>query len=93
MSNPAPRRNWFFALLIPASVLFVATALAVAVMPALENQAMDAGAAVPPSAFRTALREDGVWWLLGEVIVVVGLSIAAMVFDDRGTSSQIPPTT
>jgi hypothetical protein len=91
MATAPPRRNWFFTLLIPASVLFVVTALAVAVMPALENQAMDAGAAMPPSAFRAALRKDGVWWLLGEVIVVVGLSVAAMVFDDRGTSTQIPP--
>jgi hypothetical protein len=78
--TPEPR-NWFFTLLIPASVVFIITALAVAIVPVLEEKAAQAGMDAPPSAFRTALREDGWKWLLIELAVVIVLSLAAMIWD------------
>ena len=74
-------RNWFFTLLVPASVLFVVTALAFAIVPTLEDRAAQAGSTPPPSMFREALREDGWWWLLIEAGIVVVLSVSAMVWD------------
>lgn len=88
MTSPKPRRNWFFTMLVPASVLFAVTAVAVAVVPAMEDRAAELGNPAPPSAFRTALREDGIWWLVAEVALVIVLSVAAMVFDDRGPLPQ-----
>ena len=80
-SQLPPPRNWFFTLLVPASALFVITAVALAVVPVLEEKAAQAGVASAPSSFRTALREDGWIWLLVELGVVVVLAILAMIFD------------
>src|SRR6516164_8949115 len=55
---PPEPRNPFYFLLLFASVLFVVTALAYAVVPVLEEKARDAGEEPPPSAFRDALRQD-----------------------------------
>lgn len=79
-------RNWCFTLLIPASVLFLATALAVALVPVLEEMAQRAGNPASPSAFRDALRTDGWWWLLVEMGVVVVLALAAMAWDQFRSS-------
>lgn len=81
MAESTEPRNWFFTLLIPASVLFIITALALAVVPVLEDKAAQAGMNASPSAFRTALREDGWIWLLIEVGVVIVLAVAAMIWD------------
>jgi hypothetical protein len=74
-------RNPLYLLLLLASLLFVATALAYAVVPTLEQKAADAGQPPPPSEFRDALRKDGWRWLLYEVGAVVVLSIASMAVD------------
>ncbi|HZU36626.1 MAG TPA: hypothetical protein VFA18_11985, partial [Gemmataceae bacterium] len=66
MSNSEPR-NPLYLLLLLASVLFVITALAYAIVPVLEQKALAAGEPPPPSAFRAALRTDGWRWLLYEV--------------------------
>jgi hypothetical protein len=76
-----PARNWFFALLNVASLAFVVTAVAYAVLPVLEDRATDAGAPVPPSPFRTALRESGWLWLLIEAGIVGILALASMGWD------------
>src|SRR2546423_1439595 len=83
MSAGAPRepRNWFYLLLNLASLLFVLTALAYALVPVLEQKAIEAGSPPPPSAFRDALRRDGWVWLLGEVAAVVVLALASMGLD------------
>jgi formate hydrogenlyase subunit 3/multisubunit Na+/H+ antiporter MnhD subunit len=81
MTEPSEPRNWFFTLLIPASVLFIITALALAIIPVLEEKAAQAGMEAPPSEFRTALRADGWKWLLVQLAAVVGLSLAAMLWD------------
>ena len=63
MTNPEPR-NWFYFLLNLASIAFVVTALANAVVPVLEDKAVAAGRPVPPSALREVLREtagNGFW--------------------------------
>jgi hypothetical protein len=79
MTTSEPR-NPLYLLLLLASLLFVVTALAYAVVPVLEQKAADAGQP-PPSAFRDALRKDGWRWLLYEVGAVVVLSVASMTVD------------
>lgn len=78
---PSEPRNPFYLLLLLASVLFVMTALAYAVVPVLEQKALDAGQQPPPSPFRVALREDGGSWLLIEVAAIFVLSILSMGLD------------
>lgn len=90
-------RNPLYLLLLLASLLFVVTALAYAVVPVLEQKAADAGQPPPPSEFRDALRKDGWRWLLYEVGAVVILSIASMAVDRLRTLQKtrdevtIPP--
>jgi hypothetical protein len=80
--NPAPeRRNWFFTLLIPAGIAFTVTAVALAIIPVLEDRAAQAGHTAPTSGFREALRRDGWLWLLIETGVVIVLALAAMIWD------------
>src|SRR5262245_62056289 len=74
-------RNWFYALLNAAMVAFALTALAYAVVPVLERKAAEAGHPAPPSAFRSALREDGWLWLLVEAAAVTALALASMALD------------
>ncbi len=84
MSAPSPPReprNWFYLLLNLASVAFVVTALAYAVVPVLEEKAAAAGRAAPPSPLRDALRRDGGWWLLAEAAAVIVLALASMGLD------------
>jgi hypothetical protein len=64
-----------------ASVLFVGTVLAVAVIPVLEEKARDAGEPPPPSAWRDAVREQGVVWLVYEVAAMVVFGLASMALD------------
>jgi hypothetical protein len=96
MTNREPR-NPLYLLLLLASLLFVVTALAYAVVPVLEQKAREAGEAPPPSAFRDALRTDGWRWLLYEVGAVVVLSVASMTVDRLRTLQKqrddvtIPP--
>ena len=80
MTTTEPR-NPLYLLLLLASLLFVVTALAYAVVPVLEQKAADAGQPPPPSEFRDALRKDGWRWLLYEVGAVVIFSIASMALD------------
>ena len=80
--TPEPR-NPLYLLLLGVGVLFVITALAVAVIPVLEQKALEHGTAPPPSAFRDALRRDGWKWLLCEVGALVVLGVASMVLDHR----------
>ena len=79
-AKPEPH-NPFYLLLLVAGLLFVLTALAYAIVPVLEQKALDAGNPPPPSAFRDALRADGWRWLLYEVVVIVVLSFASMWLD------------
>jgi hypothetical protein len=93
MSASEPR-NPLYMLLLVASLLFVMTALAYAVIPLLEQTATHAGQPPPPSEFREALRTDGWRWLLYEVGVMVVLGIASMVLDRlRSLKTQRTETT
>jgi hypothetical protein len=74
-------RNPLYLLLLLASLLFVLTALAYAVVPVLEQKAAEAGQPPPPSEFREALRADGWRWLLAEVALMMVVGIASMVLD------------
>ena len=90
-------RNPFYWLLMAASLLFVITALAYAVVPTLEQKAAQAGQAPPPSAFRDALRTDGWRWLLFQVAAMIVFGILSMVLDHRRSlqkdraAATIPP--
>jgi hypothetical protein len=77
----AEPRNPLYFLLLVCGLVFVVTALAYAVVPTLEQKAIDAGQPPPPSPFRAALRADGWRWLLYEVAVLIVLGIASMAWD------------
>jgi hypothetical protein len=87
MSHPEPSakstepHNPLYLLLLLASLAFVVTAVAYAVIPFLEQKAIEAGEPPPPSPFRDALRADGWLWLLIELAVMVVLGVASMVLD------------
>jgi bacteriorhodopsin len=90
-------RNPLYLLLLLASLLFVVTALAYAVVPVLEQKATEAGQPPPPSEFRDVLRKNGWRWLLYEVGAVAVLSVASMAVDRLRTLQKprrevtIPP--
>lgn len=81
MSQPTEPRNPFYVLLLLASLAFVITALAYAVVPVLEEKALTAGTVPPPSPFRDALRNHGWLWLLYEVAAMIVFGLASMVLD------------
>jgi hypothetical protein len=74
-------RNPFYLVLLLTSVLFTATALAYALVPSLEEKAIEAGQAPPQSAFREALRTDGWQWLLYEVGAMIVFGVLSMGLD------------
>jgi hypothetical protein len=80
MSQPEPR-NPFYALLLVASILFVVTALAWAVVPTLEDKARAAGQPVPKSALSQALHDHAADWLLYEVAAMIVFGLASMGLD------------
>ncbi len=66
MLVPREPRNPLYLLLLVAGVLFVATAFAYAVVPVLEQKALEAGQAPPPSPLRarlSALTEESLYSL------------------------------
>jgi len=79
--SPSEPRNPFYLLLLLASLLFVATALAYALVPSLEEKAIEAGQAPPQSAFRDALRTDGWQWLLYELSAMILFAALSMGLD------------
>jgi hypothetical protein len=80
MSQTEPRNPFYFLLLL-VSVLFVITALAYAVVPVLEEKAIQAGQQPPSSPFREALRKDGWIWLLAQVGGIILFSFLSMALD------------
>jgi hypothetical protein len=97
VTQPAEPRNPFYFLLLVASLLFVVTALAYAIIPTLENKALIAGQPPPPSDFRDALRKDGWRWLLVEVAAMIVFALLSMGLDrlrrlqnDRGRATMPP---
>jgi hypothetical protein len=96
--TPTEPRNPLYMLLLLASLLFVVTALAYALVPVLEQKAATAGEPPPPSELRDALRQHGGRWLLYEVAAVIVLSVASMVVDrlrtlqKKRTEVTIPPS-
>lgn len=91
MATGGGARNPFYLLLLLAGLLFVVTALACAVVPVLEQKAIDAGNPPPPSALRDALRAGGWKWLLYEVAAVVALALLCMAWDHRRSLQNPPP--
>jgi hypothetical protein len=81
MAQPAEPRNPFYFLLLLASLLFVVTALAYAIIPVIEEKARDAGEPPPPSAWRDSLRNDGWLWLLYLVGAMVLFGLLSMGLD------------
>lgn len=97
MSQSEPRNPFYFLLLL-ASLLFVLTALAYALVPVLEEKAALAGQAPPPSPFREALRGRGGQWLLYELAAMVLFGVLSMVLDrlrslqKERSGGTIPPS-
>jgi hypothetical protein len=91
VSSPSEPRNPLYLLLLIVGLVFVVTALAYALVPVLEQKAIDAGNPPPPSPWRDALRTDGWRWLLLELLVLTVLAIASMV-QDRLRGLQKPPS-
>jgi hypothetical protein len=89
MNTPKEPHNPFYFLLLAASILFVATALAYGVVPHLEEQMQANGQATPHSALSEALRSNGHWWLMGEVAVMALFALLSMGLD-RLRSLQKP---
>ena len=81
MSAPTEPRNPFYILLLVVGLCFIATVLAYAVIPVIEQKAMDAGQMPPESPFRDALRQTGWKWVLAEVALLVILGLASMGLD------------
>jgi predicted lysophospholipase L1 biosynthesis ABC-type transport system permease subunit len=81
MTPPKDPPNPLYPALLLASGVFVVTALVYAVVPVLEQKALDAGQVPPPSPFRDALRTDGWKWLLWELAVMIVLGLASMGLD------------
>ncbi|MBX9677591.1 MAG: hypothetical protein K2X38_02425 [Gemmataceae bacterium] len=77
----AEPRNPFYLLLLLASLAFVATALAYAIVPVLEEKAIAMGEDPPPSPFRESLRVSGGRWLLYEVAAMLVFGLASMFLD------------
>jgi len=84
-------RNPLYLLLLLVSLVFVITALAYAVIPVLEQKALEAGEVPPPSPFRDALRQDGWRWLLVEVAVMIVVGVASMALDRWRQGKQGSP--
>lgn len=74
-------RNTFYLLLLIASLAFIVTALAYAIVPVLEEKARDMGQEPPDSPFRDALRTDGWKWLLVQVAVMIVFGLLSMGLD------------
>jgi hypothetical protein len=71
-------RNPFYLLLLLVSLLFVITALAVAVVLTVEQKGIDPG---HPSPLRQAVERDGAKWLLYEVAAMIVLGLLSMGLD------------
>lgn len=81
MSQEREPHNPFYILLLASSLAFVVMALAVALVPVLEDNARAAGNRPPTSEFRANLRSDGWLWLLYEGAAVVVFAILSMFLD------------
>ena len=74
-------KNPFYLLLLIASFAFIATALAYAVVPVLEQKWREQGQDPPPWPFPDSLRTDGWKWLLVEVAIMIVLGLLSMGLD------------
>ncbi len=98
MSSTTEPRNPLYLLLLLVSLAFVATALAYALIPVLEQKAIEAGSPPPPSPFRDELRHHGGTWLLYEAAAIVVLSLLSMGLDrlralkKERSAATIPPS-
>ena len=84
MAAPTEPRNPFYIMLLIGGLVFIVTVLAYAVVPVIEQKAMDAGNFVPPreeSWFRNGLHHDGWKWVLAEVAVLIVLGFLCMGLD------------
>lgn len=85
--------NPFYFLLLLVSFLFVATALAYAIIPVVEQNAKDAGVAPPPSLARDLLRQHGGQVLLWELVGIFLFGGLSMGLDRLRTLRQQQATT
>jgi hypothetical protein len=97
--TPSEPRNPFYFLLLLVSLIFAVNAVALAVVPVLEEKAREAGQPPPPSALRDALRTDGWRWLLYELGAMIVCALLSMGLDrlrslqKQRAAGKISPTT
>ena len=77
--NKSEPHNPFYLLLLIASLFFVVTALAYALIPMLESSS-ELGEQ-SSSGLRKSLRDDGWLWLLIELGLMIVLALASMILD------------
>ncbi len=84
MASSTEPRNPFYLMLLIAGLVFIVTVLIYAVLPVVEQKALDAGQEVPPredSWFRNTMHHDGWKWVLGEVALLIVLGFLSMGLD------------
>lgn len=81
MPTPTEPRNPFYIVLLIIGVLFAITAIAYAVIPVIEDKALQAGQAPPPSPWRDDLRNNGWRWLLVELAALIVVGFLSMGLD------------
>jgi hypothetical protein len=91
MIAPKEPRNPFYFLLLAASILFVATALAYGVLPQMDEPTSAGVPTRPHTAFGEALRSDGHWWLLAEVAAMAFFALLSMALDRLRSLQKAPP--
>src|SRR5262245_4462395 len=80
MSNSEPR-NPFYILLLVSSLLFVVTALAVGLLPKMDQWLVESGGVSEQSPFKSMVLANGWLWLLYEAGAIVLFGILSMVLD------------
>ena len=80
MSTSSEPRNPFYFLLLLASLAFVVTALAYAVVPILEEKALQKGQETP-FPYPASLKSHGWLWLLIQVGAMVVFGVLSMGLD------------
>jgi hypothetical protein len=79
--NPPEPRNPFYTLLLLASLLFLITALAWAIVPTLAEKARAAGRPLPQSELLDLLNDNAGTWLLYEVAAMIVFGLLSMGLD------------
>ena len=85
------QRNPFYFLLLAASMLFIATALAYGILPQMEDNAASVGPRPAQAPFRAALRTHGPRWLFFELAAMALFVVLSLGLDWWRSPRNAPP--